>query len=72
MRASAEIILISPCQRHYNHCKSLERCANAKDSFVNSTRQMRALALKEDCVSLPTDAYSMTMLRLVRTPTEDK
>ena len=43
---------MSPCQRHYNHCKSLERFANAKDSCVNSTRQMRALALlaKDKCL----------------------
>ena len=37
---------------NYNHCKSLERFANAKDSLVNSTRQMRALALlaKDKCL----------------------
>ena len=28
----SRLVLISPCQRHYNHCKSLERSANSKDS----------------------------------------
>ena len=45
MRASAEIILISPCQRNYIHLKSLERFANSKDSQV-CPRNRRELAQK--------------------------